>query len=240
VFIGVAGSSNGHKLEISAGSSSAIRVDVTSGYSAISISPGGIFGIDKPGIGGGTFKINSNGNVFINTTTDLPYDTAVLAVKENGGIAAGFKGGSGTWAVKVGTVDVTGTRYMIGFCNDAAATIGGITTNGSTTSYNPSSDRRLKENIKPIENAIDKILKLKPVTYNWISTGVSDDGFIAQDLLELDEFKHRVNSIGKGEDGSEYYGVDYMKFVSILTKAIQELNTKLDAANAEIEALKNK
>ena len=69
VFIGIAGSSNGHKLEVNAGSlSSALRIDVTSGNSAISISPGGTFGIDKPGVGGGTFRIDSSGNVGINAS----------------------------------------------------------------------------------------------------------------------------------------------------------------------------
>jgi hypothetical protein len=118
--------------------------------------------------------------------------------------------------------------------------IGSIVGNGSTTSFNPSSDRRLKENIKPIENAIDKVMKLKPVTYDWINTGISDDGFIAQDLLELDDFKHRVNGIGKGEDGTEYYGVDYMRFVSILTAAIQEQNQTIQNLQEQINILQTK
>ena len=119
------------------------------------------------------------------------------------------------------------TQYFLYFKYNSAG-VGSVTGNGSNVSYNTSSDIRLKENIKPIENAISKIAKLKPVTYNWKSTGISDDGFIAQDLLELDEFKHRVNTIGKGEDGDELYGVDYMRFSAVLTAAIQELKSEND------------
>jgi hypothetical protein len=118
--------------------------------------------------------------------------------------------------------------------------VGSITTSGVSTSYNPSSDRRLKENIKPIENAIEKVLKLKPVTYTWIKTGESDDGFIAQDLLEIDYFKHRVNPIGEAEDGTDLYGVDYMRFVSILTAAIQEQQIQIQELSAQNQDLKSR
>jgi hypothetical protein len=131
------------------------------------------------------------------------------------------------------------TQYWVLFRYNSTG-IGSITGNGSNTAFNTSSDIRLKENIKPIENAIEKISKLKPVTYNWKNTGLEDDGFVAQDLLELDEFKHRVNSVGKAEDGSELYGVDYMRFTSILTAAIQELKTQNDALQSRIETLESK
>ena len=62
--------SNNHKLEIVSGSTSALRVSVDSGTCGISMSPGALFQIDKPGVGGGTFQITSGGNVLINTTTN--------------------------------------------------------------------------------------------------------------------------------------------------------------------------
>lgn len=118
--------------------------------------------------------------------------------------------------------------------------VGSITTNGSATSFNPSSDERLKENIQPITNGLERVSKLKPVDYTWKSDGRLDNGFIAQDLLKEPEFEIRVNPIGKTEDGEEMFGVDYMKFVAVLTAAIQELSAKVDAQAAEIEALKAK
>ena len=124
-----------------------------------------------------------------------------------------------------------------GSTNTNGATLGNISTNGSTISYNPSSDRRLKEDIQPMRDALTAVMKLKPVTYKWKNTGIADDGFIAQDLLETPEFTHRVNSIGKAEDESDIYGVDYMKFVSVLTAAIQEQQAMIDELKAKVAAL---
>ena len=154
-------------------------------------------------------------------------------VTANGTIVNNSSGDAGMYLAKRSGFSASG--FILFYV--AGTQVGSITTNGSATSYNPSSDRRLKENIKPIKNAIDKVMKLKPVTYNWINTGISDDGFIAQDLLELDDFKYRVNGIGKGEDGTEYYGVDYMRFVSILTAAIQEQQILIQNLQEQINIL---
>jgi len=96
------------------------------------------------------------------------------------------------------------------------------------------SDRRLKDSITPIANGLERVSKLKPVDYIWKADGTQDNGFIAQDLLEIPEFAHRVNPIGKAEDGSDLYGVDYMKFVAVLTAAIQELNAKVTELEAKL------
>jgi uncharacterized protein YaiE (UPF0345 family) len=61
--------SNNHKLEIIGGATSGLRIDVNSGVSGIAMSPGAEFNIDQPGVGGGTFKINSSGNVGIGTAS---------------------------------------------------------------------------------------------------------------------------------------------------------------------------
>ncbi len=66
------------------------------------------------------------------------------------------------------------------------STIGGITQNGTTgVSYLTSSDYRLKDNIKPMSGALDKVLQLKPVTYKWKSDGSDGQGFIAHELAEV-------------------------------------------------------
>jgi hypothetical protein len=70
VLIGTA-TDNGHKLAINAGGTSGLRIDVNSGVSGLSMSPGAEFNIDKPGVGGGTFKINSAGRVGIGTASIL-------------------------------------------------------------------------------------------------------------------------------------------------------------------------
>ena len=78
---------------------------------------------------------------------------------------------------------------------------------------------------------------MQPRKYTWKFSGIADDGFIAQELQQIPEFSHRVNSIGE-RDGEVYYGVDYMRFVSYLTAAIQEQQAQIEALKAEVAALK--
>jgi len=183
-------------------------------------------------------RIDPSGNLLVGATSAL----GKLDVRQTANNTAAFifKSDTGTGQVLIlrheGATGAT-ARTQIEFLAAGGALVGSITSNGTSTSYNPSSDRRLKENIKPIKDGIERVMKLKPVTYNWKANGQIDDGFIAQDLQEVPEFSHRVNPIGE-HDGEMYYGVDYMRFVSVLTAAIQEqqaiinqLKARLDAAN---------
>ena len=95
------------------------------------------------------------------------------------------------------------------------------------TSWTGTSDESLKENIKPLENVLDKIKDYRCVEYNLKS--VPDDkkiGFIAQDWKN--DFAPIVD-----EDNDGLLGMKYTETIPVLLKAIQELK-------AEIELLKNK
>ncbi len=75
--------------------------------------------------------------------------------------------------------------YGIGFLNSAGSTSGGITINTSAVVYGTSSDYRLKDDLKPIENAIEKLMKIKPVNFSWKIDKTMVDGFIAHELQEI-------------------------------------------------------
>ena len=62
---------------------------------------------------------------------------------------------------------------------------GNITVTSDSTSYNTASDYRLKENVQPMQNALDKVAQLKPVTYTWKSDGSDGQGFIAHELQSV-------------------------------------------------------
>eukprot|EP01034_Spumella_vulgaris_P026572 gene26572-33173_t len=109
---------------------------------------------------------------------------------------------------------------------------GGMTVWGSLnseSSYVVFSDRRLKTNMAPIRNALDKVSKLQGVYFNWIQdepTGLSFDknrhvGIIAQDVLavlpEVVEQKHQ----------GLYLGVDYASMIPLLIEAIHDLEELL-------------
>jgi len=64
-------------------------------------------------------------------------------------------------------------------------TVGSIASNGSSTSFNTSSDYRLKNTIAPMTGALAKVALLKPVTYKWNCDNSDGQGFIAHELAEV-------------------------------------------------------
>ena len=59
--------------------------------------------------------------------------------------------------------------------------VGSIRTSGSATSFNTSSDYRLKTDAQPMTGASDRVLALKPVNFEWIADGTRVDGFLAHE-----------------------------------------------------------
>jgi hypothetical protein len=108
-------------------------------------------------------------------------------------------------------------------------TNGTFTASGDVVAFGSPSDERLKENIKPIESALDKAMKLQGVTFDWkksdsILSIKKDIGFIAQDVQKVAPELVREN-----EDG--YLSMRHQGITPILLEAIKELK-------AEIEELK--
>jgi len=134
----------------------------------------------------------------------------------------------------------TGAQDKIQFANSNGV-VGAITTTGVATAYNTSSDYRLKEDVQPMTNALEKVAQLKPVTYKWKADGSAGEGFIAHELAEVCPHAVSGEKDAVDEDGNpKYQGIDVSFLVGTLTAAIQELNAKIDAQAAEIAALKAK
>jgi hypothetical protein len=133
----------------------------------------------------------------------------------------------------------TGTlQYLVDGSNDVCGYIG-INATANTTSYNTSSDYRLKENIIPMTGALDKVSKLKPVLWNWKhAPEVIGQGFIAHELAEVipdavSGEKDAVDDEGK----PVYQGIDTSFLVATLTAAIQEQQTIINDLKARVETL---
>ncbi|MBI1287991.1 MAG: hypothetical protein GC178_10465 [Flavobacteriales bacterium] len=100
--------------------------------------------------------------------------------------------------------------------------------------YVNASDRKYKTNIAPIGSALDKILKLQGVSYDWKTKEFPDMvfdnrhqlGFIAQDVEAI---VPEAVSIAEGGD----YGLSYSTFIPLLVEAIKELKAENDALKAE-------
>ena len=184
-------------------------------------------------------RISSAGSVYVNTTSALSPDNAYLSVAGSSSVPCiTVLGGAGPWAIKVGTTDTSSTRYMIGICNNSGATLGGITTNGTVITYGGTSDYRLKENVQPLSDALEKISQLKPVTYTWKSTGAAGNGFIAHELAEVFPDAVAGEKDALEENGSiKAQMIDPSKLVATLTAAIQEQQALITAQSATIQSL---
>jgi hypothetical protein len=148
-----------------------------------------------------------------------------------------FAAGSNGFSV-VSTDNTTNASFAQFYANSAFC--GNITRVGTTSAvnYGSASDYRLKENIAPLTGALDKVLSLNPVTYDWKSGG-SSEGFIAHELAEICPNAVNGEKDAINEDGSiNPQSIDQSKLVATLVSAIQELNAKLEAQALEIATLK--
>lgn len=169
-------------------------------------------------------SIDSSGNLLVNTTgLDSANGTGVTLQKY----------ANGSYITIAHTTSAgTGEGFM-GFYRSSTQ-IGSITQNGTTgVSYNTSSDYRLKENVAPMQNALDTVAQLNPVTYTWKADGSAGQGFIAHELQAVvpDCVTGEKDAVD-AEGNPQYQGVDTSFLVATLVKAIQELTARV----AELEA----
>jgi hypothetical protein len=149
-----------------------------------------------------------------------------------------FNGATTVGAASIDTSN-SGTTAAFRFFRNTGTQVGEIATSTSGTSYNSSSDYRLKHDVQPLANGLVTIFSLKPVTYKWLADDSDGEGFIAHELQEVVPLAVTGEKDAVNEDGSiKPQGVDYSKIVVHLVAAIQELKAELDATKAEIAALK--
>ena len=173
-------------------------------------------------------RIDTSGNVLVNTTTRASAERFNITVD----------GSAQENIILVNTNTSAGSNTAIGFRRPSNTTVGTITTTTSATAYNTSSDYRLKDNIVPMTGALDKVAKLKPVTYTWKSDNSAGQGFIAHELQAVvpdcvTGEKDAIDAEGK----PVYQGVDTSFLVATLTAAIQEQQTIINDLKARITAL---
>lgn len=185
------------------------------------------FSTTSAGASAERMRIEPSGNIKIGTNGLDPSSSVY-------GVQIGYPGNTYWVSSNAGT---SGYAHMA-FLN-ASGIVGSISTAGSGTVYNTSSDYRLKKDVKPISDALSKVSTLKPCTYKWKFDDSDGVGFIAHELAEVCPEAVTGEKDAVNEDGSiNPQGIDPSKLVSILTAAIQELSAKVDAQAEEIKALK--
>ena len=112
---------------------------------------------------------------------------------------------------------------------------GTLTVSGDVVAFGSPSDKRLKENIKPIKTALDKVTKLQGVSFDWkdkhdvldregnpvkLKKWKNDLGFIAQDVQKVVPELVRENENGM-------LSVRHQSITPILLEAIKELEARV-------------
>jgi len=116
---------------------------------------------------------------------------------------------------------------------------GSIKTNNSSTSYNTSSDYRLKENVVEITGATDRLKQLKPSRFNFINDpDRTVDGFLAHEVSDIvPEAISGEKDAVDADNNPKYQQIDQSKLVPLLTAALQEALTKIESLEARIAQL---
>jgi len=140
---------------------------------------------------------------------------------------------------------LTSNRYA-GFFTGDLKVIDGRAIKTGNTSWTSASDKRLKKNVHPYEQGLDKIMKIEPVNfqYNEKSGHNTENeyvGVIAQGLLDIAPYM--VSTYQKGD--KEYYNVNNSAMTYMLINAVQQqhktnktLKEKLQSQQKQINQLR--
>jgi len=169
-------------------------------------------------------RITNGGIVCVNRTS----------VVHGGQLSLDYTNGT-TAGLAIKDTQTSGTGAVLQVVNGSGTIVGSITQNQSTTSFNTSSDYRLKKNVVDITDGIARVKQLQPRRFNFIANDTTTvDGFVAHEAQAV------VPEAVTGEkDGEEMQGIDQSKLVPLLTAALQEAITKietLETQNASLEA----
>ena len=174
-------------------------------------------------------RILANGNVIIGTETSTSCTLKVSSTKNGSESDPHFCiTGNGYTALHfLNTTAYYIVQNSVGRSIRIVSNTNGVKLDPGATAWTSNSDIALKENIKPLENVLDKIKDYRCVEYN-LKNAPEDKkiGFIAQDWV--DDFPAIVD-----KDEKDMLGMKYTETIPVLLKAIQELKE-------EIEILKNK
>lgn len=153
----------------------------------------------------------------------------------NYGVYGEAKDATTNWAGYFGAGNVYITNQIQApNLNSADGTSLVIDASGWITKY--SSDSRLKENIAPLSNSLEKVLKLQGVSFTWRSDvgHTKDIGFIAQDVQKV------LPDLVIQDKNNGLLSVKYQNMVAVLAEAIKEQQQQIEELKKEIALLKSR
>lgn len=215
-------------------SNSRIRLENTENQTASA--RGSLIGFDTIITGATTLaeraRLSGAGNLLVGTTSDVTGPGKIKALGIEDTPIGATTPSTGAFTTGTFTTPGTGSTNVVTFVN-GNGTVGTIATSGSATSYNTSSDRRLKTNIRDYLNSSKVIDSVRVRQYDW-KTGEKDTvGFVAQELYAV-----YPAAVTKGDDNKDkvkdQWAIDYSKLVPVLVAEIQSLRARVE----ELEKLK--
>jgi hypothetical protein len=188
-------------------------------------------------------RIDSLGRFYLGTTNTDPTFNRVngIYINQNSQLLC-RQAGSGGWDLGSGSSTPTHI-YFYTDNGSARVTAGNISSNGATTTYNQTSDYRLKENVVALTGASERLSLLRPVNFDWKEgfggTQPKGEGFIAHELQEVCPLAVQGEKDAVDDKGNpKYQGIDQAKLVPLLTAALQEAIGRIETLEAEVAALK--
>ena len=174
-------------------------------------------------------RVDSTGKIRINCanfTADPSASNAGLMLFNTSGGAIN-SAGSGTG----------GESHMV--IMNTNGVVGTIQSSGSSTSYNTSSDYRLKENVVTMTDGISRVKQLLPKRFNFIADAdTTVDGFIAHELQAV--MPDCVTGEKDGEitaKGEGYQAVSREGLIPVLTAALKDAISKIEILETKVAAL---
>jgi hypothetical protein len=185
-------------------------------------------------------RIDSSGRLLVGTssTSGFVTDGGKFYLRNSGECMSIYNDAGTGWNMRHNATSNGGTFFFISFA--AAGTgVGGITSNSTTTTYGTTSDYRLKENIEPITDSVDRLKQLNPCKFNFIAAPERTvDGFLAHEVQT-----HVPEAVVGKKDAVDqsgepvYQNIDQSKLVPLLTAALQEAVARIEAQDTTIASL---
>jgi hypothetical protein len=186
-----------------------------------------------------TGSLNANSNVYVagittlgDSSSDTTNITGSLIVTNNLNVSGVTTLGNALTDSTIinGTLSVTSNLSVNGNTTLGNASTDTTTVNGNLYvtqdiyAFYTASDKNWKDNVVPIQNALDKVISISGNTFDWNEKAPQsgkDVGVIAQEIQKI-----LPEAVSEREDG--HLSVSYQKLVPLLVEAIKELKQEID------------
>ncbi len=197
--------------------------------------------LSTPSIGAGIFRPANNTLAFVTGSNERARFDSGSRFLVGQTSAAGIGAATDANSLELGpgyivvNRDDTATATQLAFGKNGSV-VGSVSTTGSGTTYNTTSDIRLKQDIEPLE-ATDKLMSMNPVSYAWKADpdGPRSMGFIAQEMQEV-----MPEAVSTGDDEDAMMSMDYGRITPILVSALQDAHKKIEQLEQRLAGMEAK